>query len=83
MGIAAVLNILCSYIVSHYNSFPLNILIDDITDKSNTANVNINIIGKVIFVSISIIIAVFALAINNGKAINKNINISFDLSYPN
>lgn len=83
MGIAAVLNILCSSIVSPYNSFPLNILIDDITDKSNTANVNINIIGKVIFVSIFIIIAVFALAINNGKAINKNINISFDLSYPN
>ena len=83
IGIAAVLNILCPSIVFPYNSFPLNIFIDDITDKSNTASVNASIIGKVIFVSVSIITAVFALAANNGKTINKKLNISFDLSYPN
>ncbi len=54
-----------------------------ITDKAIAATVNINITGIVIFDKTSIIIVVFALAINNGNAINRNRNMSFDLSYPN
>lgn len=52
---------------SLYNSFPLNIFADTITDKANAANANINITGIVIFDKTSMIIVVFALAINNGN----------------